>query len=88
MRKTVRVKLGGKQWVIKHVPKIKGAWADCDCEKRVIRVSEDMDSELMLDCLIHESLHAIYPFLKESSVEKGATELKNVLCTLGYRRVK
>ena len=60
--------------------------AECDFAKRVIRVPVDGDTLDELDWIIHESLHACYPWLAEAFVDTAATSVARLLWRLGWRK--
>ena len=60
--------------------------AECDHESRVMRVPVDGDTLAELDWIIHESLHACYPWLIEWAVDRAATSVARLLWRLGWRR--
>lgn len=60
---------------------------DCDHDGKSIRIRTDMEPEKTLDTIIHEFLHATYPFLNEEAVKEPATAMASLLRRLGYIRV-
>jgi hypothetical protein len=76
----VEVTLGGRQWKIDTHAPIRKVWGYCHFDKMLIQVSKGTHkSGKYRDVLIHECLHAIYPFLSEDAVNRGATELDRML---------
>ncbi len=61
-------------------------FGDFDPNTGVIRVDPRQKEDELFDTLVHELIHAAYPFLIEDSVHKGATSISSVLWDLGYRR--
>lgn len=47
-------------------------------------IDQSLYGRSLLDCEIHEALHAIYPTLSEKKVMDGARDLARLLTTLGY----
>ena len=60
--------------------------AECDFDKRRVRMPVDGDSLHELDGIVHESLHACMPYLCEDEVDKSATSIARLLWRLGWRR--
>lgn len=81
-------KLGGREWVIRYVNRLKDAWGDCHWETRTIRIARDAKDEKELDTLIHEMGHAIMPYLTEEAILQMGTEMASALWELGYRKTK
>ena len=66
---------------------LKNDWGICWSEyPRYITISNKIkDQKLLLDVLIHESLHACYPDLEERAVDNAATDIADFLWELGWR---
>ena len=60
--------------------------AECDYGTRTIRIPTDGDTLDELDQIVHESLHAAYPWMEEDHVNAGATSIARMLWRLGWRR--
>jgi len=66
----------------------KKTWGDCDREKRLIRVRQDLCEVNFLDTLIHELRHAQHPvmFEAEEFISDTSTELAIALLATGRVR--
>ena len=60
--------------------------AECDYEKRVIRIPVDGDTRDELDDILHESIHAGCPYLHEWIVAALARSLAGLLWRLNWRK--
>ena len=81
-----RVKLGGKRWIVDDRANLKTAWGYCHYDKKLIQVCRStLREEKYREILLHECLHAIFPFLAEDNVAEAAIELNNVLTTFEGR---
>lgn len=56
----------------------------CEYDDQRIRIRDNLDAAQQLDTVIHEFLHASYPFLCEQAVKEPATALAELLRRLGY----
>ena len=91
--KEIKAKFNNRRWKIKFVNRLaKGTFGDCQDSKkaseRIIRVKKSQKEEDVLDTLIHEMLHAIFPQLTEDTVYDAANDLSRTLYKLGYRLEK
>ena len=48
---------------------------DADYDHRQIRIDESLTGDKLFTTAIHEGIHAQYPFLVESEVERGGVEM-------------
>ena len=60
--------------------------AECDHDRRTVRIPVDGDSLAELDWIVHEALHACMPYLHEDTVDKSATSVSRLLWRLGWRK--
>jgi hypothetical protein len=83
-----RVKIRKRFWLLKFTNVLrKGNIGECHSHaKRELRIRKDLDEQLALDCLLHESLHAAFPDLKEDAVNEASTDITKIMWDLGYRR--
>ena len=51
-----------------------------------IRIDPRQTEDELIDTLVHELVHASYPFLEEDAVHNGATAIAQSLWEMGYRR--
>ena len=86
----MRVRLGGKYFDIRFVPRLgdHGTDADGDCSIRdqVIRIRHGLSEDDFLETVIHEALHALMPYLEEDPVHNSAHDLMRLLKRFGYRK--
>ncbi len=81
-----RVRLGGGYWAVYRIPAqyLPDTDGYADTDNRFIVIGDHLKGEKLLDTLLHEALHAIYPWVDESYVRSGATELARLEKRLGY----
>ena len=60
--------------------------AECDYQRRVVRIPLDGDTREELDCIIHEAIHAACPWMHEDNVNETALSVAGLLWRLGWRR--
>ncbi|OQA09471.1 MAG: hypothetical protein BWY66_00570 [bacterium ADurb.Bin374] len=60
--------------------------AECDHDSRTVRIPVDGDSLAELDWIIHEAMHACFPWLMEWAVDRAATSVARLLWRLGWRK--
>lgn len=76
----VSVTLGGRQWTVDTAAPIRKVWGYCHYDRMHIDIAKGTHrAGKYRDVLIHECLHAIYPFLTEDAINRGATELDHML---------
>jgi hypothetical protein len=61
-------------------------FGDFNPNNGIIRIDPRQSEDEMIDTIVHELIHATYPFLEEETVQKGATQVAKSLWDLGYRR--
>lgn len=80
--RVINVTLGGKRWKL-HLNKrdnASGDYGQCHVnDKKLIVFARAFREKLERETLIHECLHALFPFLDEEAVTAAATEMDNVL---------
>ncbi len=85
----MRVKILGKKWNLKFVPKLPtGILGECDpphLKNKQIRILASTENLTRLDTLIHECLHAVDFEIKERTIAHAASDIARVLWTCGYR---
>jgi hypothetical protein len=83
----VRVNIMGKVWDLifispKNLPKDR--YADCDppeVKGKVIRVSDKLTGEILIDTIIHECFHAGSKMqLDEDFIDRFASDIARVIC--------
>ena len=87
-RPSDNVILGGRPWTLHRANLPKSEYGRAHIDDRLIEVDHRIRGRLELDTLIHEMLHAVYPFLAEDPVNDSASEIASILWKLGYRKVK
>lgn len=60
----------------------------CDWAKQTILIDERQRARQLLDTIIHEHLHRIFPDWSETMVTKTANDLATAIWKMGYRRVE
>lgn len=79
-RKKVIVELGKLKYTIKFSPKLHATLhGECDVDAHKIVINATTPNDQVPEILIHECLHAIFPFLDEDCVGNAAIELSNML---------
>ena len=57
--------------------------------KKKILINKDLKGQKLLECELHEGLHAtLGPTISEESVTQASSDLARILWSLGYRRVE
>jgi hypothetical protein len=75
----MKSKLDGKDWEILF-EKCRGCYGWCCHSRRVICIDpKHKDEKEALDTLIHEAIHAMFPWMDEEKVAQSATELAKLL---------
>lgn len=86
------VTLAGKRWVVRWVarlgrhPEIRHAVkaGDCDVAERVIRVIGGQSDHEERRVLLHEFLHAEFPWLDEDAVDAASERINVALTRCGF----
>jgi len=72
---------------IEHQCKIKDdSLGECDFEKKVLKIPYDGGNLHELDTIIHEAMHACFPFLMDDEIERSATDVARLLWRLDWRK--
>lgn len=88
-KRVIKAEIGNEEWQVIFVPTLGDhLHGECDHDDRKILVSERAVGKLQLDTLIHECLHAAFPWMREFMVNLIAEQLAKILWKRGYRRVK
>ena len=88
--KTKTVKLGGRRWRLRYVPRLGDSWGECDpptASRKEIRISREVAGEKELEILIHEMLHALNWTHDETHVEQSAVDIARTLWRIGFRKL-
>lgn len=81
----------GKKWKVSWASRLKDALASCsspDLPNRKITLRRSLlgDDEKLIDCMVHEMMHASQWNLDEGFVEEFATDVARALVRLGFHR--
>ena len=76
----------GRRFAIKTQKGLRLTFAECDEEKRELRIPVDGDRQCELEWIIHEALHACYPWIGEDYVGIAAKSISRLLWRLGWRK--
>lgn len=60
----------------------------CNKETKLVEVDPRQSEEELMDTLIHECIHASYPYLEECAVHSGSSTVATILWEMGYRRIR
>jgi hypothetical protein len=82
-----RIKLDRSRWTITHGRLPADKWAECDYGSRTITISKTAHGDTLMDCVIHELLHARFPDLAEPVVDDFASILAAILHQMGFRQL-
>lgn len=81
------VKIDGKPWTVRTVsrlgPKDDEDLGQCSYETRQIKLSQRQDAASMRNTLIHELIHAQFPWMTEDAVGKLERVISDGLNLLG-----
>ena len=81
-----RVTLNDESWVIDDRAKMRVDWGRCKPASNEILICRSaVPAGIYREVLIHECLHALFPFLDEAYVDEAAIELEEVLKTFEGR---
>lgn len=61
-------------------------YGECFTKTREINIDPRQSKIEMFDTEIHEMLHAIYPYMSEKQIIRGADVLSTNLLKLGYKK--
>jgi len=85
----MRVKFCGRYWSFDWAGKslkVRGYCEGPHIKRRKIKVRSNLSEKMMLDTLIHESIHASFWSADEEAVTEAATDIARFLWNLGYRK--
>lgn len=93
MKKIKSATLAGMRWPIKWEREIRtkegepllGQCVTHPLKDRKLRILEGLDEKETFDTLIHEMLHALFPFFEEFVVNQAASEITNAMWRAGAR---
>ena len=85
-RPSDNVVLGGDHWTLLRTNLRKGLYGETHHDERLIEVDHRIRGRIELDTIIHECLHAVYPWLHEDSINQPSSEIASILWKMGYRR--
>lgn len=54
----------------------------------VIRIDPRQTEDELIDTVVHELIHAAFPYLEEEAVHEGATSIAKSMWEMGYRRTR
>jgi hypothetical protein len=81
------VVIGGQRWRVRFC-KLRGAYGECDYDKREIRLSRELAGRDLMDTILHEVFHARWPDIAEESVLEFAASMTAALERYGFRQVR
>lgn len=76
----------GRRFAVKTQKGLRLTFAECDEDGREIRIPVDGDRLCEMEWIIHEALHACYPWAAEEPVDAGARCIARLLWRLGWRK--
>ena len=82
--KNVKINLAGEVWKIKFMNMHATLHGECDADAKTIRINNKTPKNQVIEILIHECLHAIFPYLTEETVDEAAIELGLMLKKLEW----
>jgi len=87
----------GKRWKFRNVPpskciqvengKIKKLDGYVKHDKQIVAISTGVEGCDRLETVIHEALHAAFPWMREWIILAAAEEIARLLWRLGYRNI-
>ncbi|MBD3408517.1 MAG: hypothetical protein GF411_20505 [Candidatus Lokiarchaeota archaeon] len=69
-------------------PKNKNHLGTCSSEDKEIEISPKLKGEELLDCVIHESIHACLPDIDDDAVDETSTSIAKLLVRLGIGEIE
>lgn len=76
----------GRRFAVKTQKGLRLTFAECDEDKRELRIPVDGDMPYEMEWIVHEALHACYPWMGEDFVGRGAKCIAGLLWRLGWRK--
>ena len=87
----MRVELRGRRWNLECIEYLQdgscGSIDPIDAPQKRILIALNQTPIDLLDTVIHECLHAVYPDMCEDAITEGATDIAKVLNRLGCKVV-
>lgn len=84
-RRSVTVYIGEQRWRVRRCKVPSDRHGDCDYDRRLIRVSDRLAGDDLLEVIVHELIHARWPDLSEEAVEEFGQEVASVVTAFGFR---
>lgn len=84
-KRSVTVWIGDQRWRVRRCKVPADRHGDCDYDQRLIRVSDRLAGEDLLEVIVHELIHARWPDLSEEAVEEFGQEVAGVLTAFGFQ---
>lgn len=82
-----RCKIGKTLWKVNNMKGLMSPdLGSCDHKRKTITVPVNGDTKDELDTIIHEVLHAEFPFLVEEYVNRCAKDLSRILWKFKWRK--
>jgi len=76
--------IAGQEWLIRFA-RLRGKAAGwCEYDKHKILVDTKLSGVPLLETIVHEVLHAEFPWLTEASVTESAADIAKILAAVGY----
>ena len=82
------INLGGKAWNVVWKSEVDNGenTGHCDYDRQRLLICDSLDDEERIETVIHECLHAQFPWMTEESVTASAKELTDALFATGTIR--
>lgn len=89
LEKSFKAQLGDSEWTLIPTGELPDNTLGLTChDDNTILLYSLSTQRDFLDLLIHESLHAAFPWMREWMVNKVASQIADVLWKVGYRKTK
>jgi hypothetical protein len=85
-RRSITVWISDQRWRVRRCRVPSDRHGDCDYDKHLIRVSQSLRGDDLLEVLVHELIHARWPDLSEEAVEEFGQEIAAVVTAFGFVR--
>lgn len=85
--RTIHIQLNKQKWKMQFKPLHETLHGECDTEKRIISINSMLPPSQRLEIMLHELLHAVYPFLEEDTVDNAAIDIAKALRKCGINSI-
>ena len=85
--RTINITINNQKWKLLLKPLHETLHGECDPDNKVIYINSLLPPNQRLEIMIHELLHAVYPFLEEETIDNAAIDISKALRKCGINSV-